>query len=184
MEQWYTLHTRLNAEYQVAVTLQKRGLEIYLPTIRSLQTQPDRVGKPFFPCYLFARIDFETTGLSQIQWTPGLRRLVSFDDRPAPLTDEFIKLIQDKLVELEKKLRYPASCFEPGETVRITAGPFQDMLAIFAGPTIPGRRVQVLLTILGQASQVHLDVTELDKAAPGASAPKPRPPRRTRGRGR
>ena len=145
MENWYTLHTKPNAEYQVATALQQRGLQTYLPELETVNPKRGRLKKPFFPCYLFMRVDFDCVGFSSVQWTPGLRRVVAFDHQPVPLPDEAIHLIRRRLGEIEASGGLPLHSFEPGETVRITDGPFRDMLAIFDRPTSSYERVQVLL---------------------------------------
>ncbi len=143
MKQWYTLHTKPNAEYQVVAVLQQRGVQTYLPEIEFPKTRKrQKKRKPFFPCYCFFKLDFEVAGLSNLQWTPGLRRIVAFDGQPAPLANELVDLIRHQLGELEASGQ-PTHSFKPGDTVRITGGPFRDMLAIFNGPTTPSKRVQV-----------------------------------------
>jgi transcriptional antiterminator RfaH len=184
MEQWYTLYTKPNAEYRAATALQKRGIQAYLPEIESLKTRQGRVRRPFFPCYLFARVDLEAVGLSRVQWTPGLRRIVAFDNWPVPLPDEVINLIQRKLDGINAVGGWSAHTFQPGDSVRITDGPLQGMLAIFEGPTTPAERVRVLLNILGHASRVHVPVADLEKAIATAETPMLVRSRRTRGRGR
>jgi len=109
---------------------------------------------------------------------------VTFDDQPASMPDEIVNLIQRKLGEIEDAGGWPAHSFKPGDTVRITDGPLQGVLAIFEGPTTPARRVRVLLTILGQARRAQVSVTDLEKASTGLVALPPKQPRRTRGRGR
>jgi transcriptional antiterminator NusG len=183
LEQWYALHTKPNAEYRVAAVLQKRGFYTYLPEIESVKVHQGRTKKPCFPCYLFVKTGFEALGLLQMEWTPGLRRVVAFDSRPVPLADEVIELIQHKLGENVSKGR-PVHNFKPGETVRIKTGPLQDMLAIFEGPTTPGMRVRVLLNILGQASRVQISTPDIEKVSADAKVPVPKRPRRTRGKGR
>lgn len=184
MKQWYTLHTKPNAEYQVASTLQQSEIEIYLPEIKVVKMGQQGQKKPFFPCYLFMNADIATGGLSFVQWTPGLRHIVAFDNRPVPLADEVIDLIRSNLREIEAHEGCSVHNFKPGEMVRIIAGPFQDMKAIFEGPTTPNKRVQVLLTFLGHASRMQVDVTDLEKAPPAAEVPIPQRLRRTRGQGR
>jgi transcriptional antiterminator RfaH len=184
MKQWYTLYTKPNAEYQVATALEQREFEIYLPEIEAVKTGQRGQKKPFFPCYLFMNADFETIGLSLVQWMPGLRHVVAFDNQPIPLANEVIELIRHKLGEIEPHLGRPAHNFKPGETVRISAGPFQDMLAIFEGPTTPEMRVRVLLNILGHTSRMLVSVADIEKAPVGVEAPTPKRPRRTRGQGR
>lgn len=185
MEQWYTLHTKPNAEHQVVATLQQREIETYLPEIVTPTANKGKRKLPFFPCYLFARIDLERVGFSAVQWTPGLRRLVAFDEQPVSLPAEVIELIRQQVDQLEAAGGLPLHNFKPGDTVRIKEGPFQNMLALFAGPTTPAQRVQVLLEILGHARRVKVAVTDLEKteAQLPPSTP-PKRPRRTRGQGR
>jgi transcriptional antiterminator RfaH len=184
MEHWYTLYTKPNAEYQVMDSLQKRGVQTYLPEIESHRTPAGRKKKPFFPCYLFIKVDFDRVGLSRVQWTPGLRRIVAFDSRPVPLPDEVIDLIRSKLGETDATGDSSAHTFHQGDRLRVTEGPLQGMLAIFEGPSTAAQRVRVLLDILGHASRAWIPVTGLEKAPPDAEAPAPKRPRRTRGRGR
>jgi len=186
MEQWYTLYTKPNAEYQVARALQQRGLETYLPELETVKPKTGRLKKPFFPCYLFIKVDFEIIGFSTIQWTPGLRGVVAFDHKPMPLPDEVIYLIRRKLGEIEASGGVPLHSFEPGDTVRITDGPFRDMSAIFDRPTRSHERVQVLLNILGSTSRAQIAVADLEKAPCRAERPAlaSKSLRRTRGRGR
>jgi transcriptional antiterminator RfaH len=184
MEQWYTLYTKPNAEYQVEVSLQKRGIQTYLPEIGLPSKGHERGKKPFFPCYLFIKVDFEKVGISQVQWTPGLRRVIAFDERPVPLSDEVVELIRRKVDGIEAAGSRLEHDFEPGEAVRITGGPLEGMPAIFDGPSTPAERVRVLLAFLGHASRAYVSVTDLEKAPPEAEAPSPKRPRRTRGRGR
>jgi len=185
MERWYTLYTKPNAEYQVVATLQQRDVQTYLPEMEMPKASgKGRRKKPFFPCYVFSKIDFEVVGVSQVQWTPGLRRIVSFDDRPVSLPDEVIDLIRRRLGEVEANNGRPIHTFKSSDTVRITGGPFRNMLAIFDGPTTPSERVQVLLNFLGHASRVQIDVHDLEGVLDGPQTPQPQQPRGTRGRGR
>jgi len=183
MERWYAVHTKPNAEYQTATALRRRGVETYIPELESPKHRNGRGKKPFFPCYLFARVDFEVTCLSQLQWTPGLRRVVAFDDHPVPLEDEVINLMRRKL-NGGSAYDQSAHDFHPGETVRITDGPLQGMMAIFEGPSTPAERVHVLLTFLGRARRAQVSTSDLENAGPGDEASTPKRSRRTRGRGR
>ena len=185
MQKWYTFHSKPNTEYQVEATLRQRGFQTYLPEIEV--AKPRRGNKktePLFPCYLFSKFDFEVVGNSQVQWVPGLRRIVSIDDRPIPLPDEAIDLIRRKLGEVKSAGSWPKHAFNPGDAVYIADGPFRDVEAIFEGPTTARERVQVLLNIFGRVSRMKVDVTKLKKADQGTKASKPKRPRRTRGRGR
>jgi transcription elongation factor/antiterminator RfaH len=184
MEAWYTLHSKPNAEYQVATTLMQHGIETYLPEIEVAKKQGRRHKKPFFPCYLFCLIDLKTVDLGNVRWVPGLRRIVTFDDQPIPVPDEVIDLVRYKLGEIETRGGFPNHSFKRGQMVRITQGAFQGMVAIFDEPTSPSERVQVLLDILGGTNRVQVKVADLETASAQAGSPTPKRPRRMRGRGR
>ena len=184
MKQWYALHTKPYAEYQVRSALQQRKIQTYLPEIATVQAGNLRSKKPFFPCYVFSRMDLEAISIRHIQWTPGLRHIVSFDDKPASLPDQIIELIQRKLGDFNISKGLPVHSFKPGDTVRITNGPLSDLHAIFEGPTSANDRVRILLDLLGQASRVQIDVADLEKVSDEDKQPKQKPPRRTRGGGR
>ena len=184
MKYWYCLHTKPNSEYVVANLLEQRGITVYLPRVSTPETEHGRQSSPFFPCYLFANIDFQVVDFSSVQWTPGLRRFVAFMGQPVPVPAALIDKIryaEDKYDATRANMRHN---FEPGETVRVTAGPLQDMFGLFEGPTTPSKRVEILLDIVGRLTRTQIDVTDLEKmsAVDGKSSTKR--PRRTRGRGR
>jgi len=61
----------------------------------------------------------------------------------------------------------------------VREGPLAGMEGIFEGPAGPAERVRILLRFLGECNRavVPLDILE-------GAAPRPHPPRRTRGKGR
>ena len=184
MRQWYTFHTKPNSEQQVMLVLEQSGIETYLPQLEIRISKTKRISKPFFPCYLFGKVNFELLPLSSVQWTPGLRRVVTIDNQPVAVREEMIKLIRHKLGEIDRKTGETAPFYKKGEPVYITGGPFQGMLAIFERWSTPRERVRVLLDILGQASRVQVEVTNLARPSEEAKGSLPKRPRRTRGRGR
>lgn len=179
MEKWYTLHTKPNCERRVERTLEQRGYSVYLPKLESDKSHKKGRSRPFFPGYLFVHVDPHKVNWSQFQWTPGLNRIVAFSGEPAVVPDNVIDYIRRQLRQFNEANRQQYGSFQPGDEVRITDGPFQDLVAIFDRSLTPKGRVQVLLTILGRASRVHLPADSLEKITP-----KPKRPRRTRGRGR
>lgn len=184
MNAWYTLYTRPQSEYQVAEALKHLGCETYLPE----SVQGGRK-QPFFPCYLFARLNFGQMEPTLRQWIPGLRWIVAFEGYPTQITDGIIELIRSRLERFQAAGEGSAGGFYPGESVHILQGPLKDTLAIFEGPSQPAERVQVLLTFLGQVRRVQVALSNLERVA-GATPVTPacRPSlkrvRRTRGRGR
>jgi transcription antitermination factor NusG len=198
MEKWYALHTKYHAEFRVAKALQEREFEVFLPEIsvasrgaaqgaaqKAAQRVPQEVTREsFFPCYLFAKLDLLTMSHSVWQWTPGLRGIVAFGGEPIAIPDQAIEAIKKQADQWSKQRIAPSQPFRQGEAVRIMEGPFEDMVAIFNGPSTPGKRVQVLLQFLGQLKRVWLDADLIERTSAAASRPDHKQPRRTRGRKR
>ncbi len=176
MEQWYTLHTRPHNETRVYRALSERGFALLLPMLPARKGKPP---EPLFPAYLFVRCDLEQVGSNAFDWIVGLRRLVTFDNKPAVMPDDAIDLIRTRLAEVEAQGGLPAHPFKPGDQVEIQSGPLAGLHAIFVGPSRPRDRVEIFVRFLGQANRAEVPVELLRPANP-----RPEQQRGTRGGGR
>ena len=174
---WYVLYTKPNAERQVTATLHERGIEVFLPTARKHHRRQWQEG-PLFPCYLFARVDLDRVGYSAVAWTPGLRRMVAFGDKPAVVPDDAIEMIRQRLAEIETQGGLPTHGFQPGDAVRFKDGPLRGLHAVFEGSMGPVERVWVLIQFLGEANRAEVPVADLE-GVPAIEGKRERP-RRTR----
>lgn len=164
MKNWYALYTKPNKEGHVESVLNSRGIETYLPTIEVYVRKRDaRVSRPFFPCYLFARIDFTTVSRSSISWTPGLRRIVSFGGQPTAVSEEIVSLIRERLTQVKEAGGLSKVIFKKGDVVRIKEGPLRDLDAIFEQHLSAAERVKILVNILGRLTPVEVEVDWLEK---------------------
>jgi transcriptional antiterminator RfaH len=159
MEHWYALYTKPKKEFQVNSLLEAQGIETYLPTVRRKARRRDRPRrKIYFPCYLFARLDFKVTPRSSVAWMPGIQRIVGFGDQPAVVADEIVELVRRRLEEVEE-IAYGS--FQQGDRVRITSGPLRDLEAVFDQPLSSADRVRILLEVMGRMMPVDLDGSQL-----------------------
>jgi transcriptional antiterminator RfaH len=159
MKHWYALYTKPRKERQVTALLQGQGIETYLPTVRRKirrRDRPDRI--VYFPCYLFARLDFQVVPRSSIAWMPGVRRIVSSGDQPAIVADEIVALIRRRLEDAEE-VGYGR--LKQGDRVRIASGPLRDLEAVFDQPLSATDRVRVLLTVMGRMTPVEIDYSQI-----------------------
>ena len=179
MEAWYVLYTKPRQEEAVAGQLGRRGLEVFLPQYTERRRGEAPRMQVLFPCYLFIRADLEAVGISALQWVPGVRRLVAFGGVPARVPEAAIAYIRRQLVQLEAQGGFPRARFRPGERVRVREGPLAGLEGIFEGPAGPAERVRILIRFLGECNRAVVPLEILEGVAP-----RPHPPRRTRGHGR
>ncbi|MGH2537031.1 MAG: transcription termination/antitermination protein NusG [Candidatus Promineifilaceae bacterium] len=185
VKQWYALHTKPRAERKVAHLIAAQELEIYLPEAPAVPSSRAAAVLPFFPGYMFIRLNLEQDDSARWRWTPGLRYLVGYGDEPTPIPDNVIGLVAAEVARWAAGSRVPLYDFQPGDLVRVREGPFADLIAIFEGPSTPSERVQVLLNSMQRAYRLRLDAANLEKMPAGPPpGPAGRRPRRTRGRGR
>lgn len=149
MRNWYVLHTMPHKERQVAWILRSRELEIFLPLLRVNPVNPRAAReRAYFPNYLFACVDLEVTGLSALQWTPGLRRLVEFGDQPAAVPENLITDLKRKLREIRAAGGLTLEGLQPGDSIRVTNGPFDGYRGILDERVAGADRVRVLLDVM------------------------------------
>ena len=178
MDAWYVLHTKPNQEALAARELARRGVTVFFPQYAERRRGEARL-RTLFPSYLFVRADLEVVGRSLLQWTPGLRGVVSFGGVPARMPEEAVALVRKQLARLEAMGGMPKARFQPGERVRLKEGPLAGLEAVFEGPAGPAERVRILVRFLGQANRAVVPADLLEGLLPAVH-----PPRRTRGKGR
>jgi transcriptional antiterminator NusG len=84
-------------------------------------------------------------------------------DRPAPITEKEANAILNRVQEGVDKPR-PKVLFEPGEVVRVTAGPFNDFNGVVEQVNYDKNKVRVAVQILGRSTPVELDFGHVEKA--------------------
>jgi transcriptional antiterminator RfaH len=159
-ERWFALYTKPHKEYLVQGLLHNQQVETYLPESAVAMRRRDRRStKPFFPHYLFARLDPHSDQMAKVRWTPGLRRIVSAGGQPVPIPNEVVAHIRHRLETMDEEM--PVSPFEHGAIVHVTRGPFEGLNAMFDRALSPEGRVRVLLEIMGRLVAADLNVEDL-----------------------
>lgn len=140
-----------------------QGFDAYIPEEPNKIQRRDRPPRrPFFPLYLFMRFPGGRL-LEDLQWTPGLRRIVTFGSRPALIPEEVINQIRHRLAVMESLREGP---FDKGERVRITRGPFRGLDAVFDRRLSRPDRVRVFLDFASRLEvPLELDIDGLGRRA-------------------
>lgn len=179
---WYVVHTKPQKELLAASMLAERlNLSVYLPEV--LQTYRRRLQpRPFFPRYLFVQADLNQVEPTAINTIPGVIRLVAFGDKPQALPPDLVNALHERIDAINAAGGLPRHDFQPGDRVRLTAGPLQGLEAVFEGPMRPSQRVLVLLEFLGRLQKTEVPIEYIERISSGQIAREHR--RTTRGRGR
>jgi len=157
---WFALYTKPHKEYLVRDLLCTKKIEVYLPEIAVKTKRRDRRGKrPFFPHYMFARLDPRDGMIAKLRWTPGLRSIVSMGGRPVPVSDEVVQEIRRRLAAMAQV--EPEERFRRGDVVRVMRGPFEGLDAVFDRKLSAEGRVRVFLEWMSRQVAAELDVEDL-----------------------
>lgn len=175
---WYVIHTKPQQELLASSMLEeRRHLTVFLPEVKQKYRGKMRL-RPFFPGYLFVEADLEVVEYTAINSTPGVIRLVAFEQRPLPLKPGIVEGIRQEVERINNEGGLPPVRYKEGESVRLKEGPLGGLQAVFVKHLRPKERVLVLLKFLGQENEVELDLSEIERASTV------RRKRRTRGGGR
>lgn len=147
--QWYALRVKARKEDVVWKQVQDRKMEVFYPRLRVHPVNlRSRKIKPYFPGYMFVRVDLQEIGLSTFQWMPYTSGLVSFGGEVATVPDNLIHAIRRRVEEIAAAGGEVFDGLKSGDMVQINYGPFAGYQAIFDAQ-IPGSdRVRVLLQLL------------------------------------
>jgi len=157
---WFALYTKPHKEYLVRDLLSAQKVEVYLPEIAVKTRRRDRREKrPFFPHYLFARLDLQDSIIAKLRWTPGLRRIVAMGGRPVPVPDEVVQEIRRRLATIAQV--EPEEPFRQGDVVHVMRGPFEGLDAVFDRRLSAQGRVRVFLQWMSRRVAAELDVEDL-----------------------
>lgn len=162
---WYVAET-LPAREEIAIqNLRRQQFISFYPRFRKLRRHARRQGtvlSPLFPGYVFIRFDPDRQPWHSINGTFGIRRLVSATNaRPQPIPEA---VIQHILARCQDDIARLLDSPEPGQSVRIIAGPFADKLALIEKLDGKGR-VRLLLDLLGGPCSVDMSLECLAPAA-------------------
>jgi transcriptional antiterminator RfaH len=151
---WSVVLVRPHSERLAKDNLERQGFEVYLPmavsTSPATAKTPARVSvRPFFPGYLFVRVDPLVDAWRKIFSTIGVKTLLLAGERPLAVRDALIEGIRQREEAGLIKMIDPSSVecrFKRGDKVkyRTEAG---DLDAVFVEPVDNGR-VTILLSIL------------------------------------
>lgn len=121
-DEWYAAYVKHHHEKKAAGLLDGKGMEVFLPTQKTVRKWKDRrktLVVPLFPGYLFVRCNLEKK--IAIVNTPGVFFLVESNGRPCPIPTNEIETLR-RVVECGTPAHSHAF-ISAGDRVRICSGP-------------------------------------------------------------
>lgn len=167
MRSWYVVQTKPRMEADAARNLERQGFDTYLPRYirrRRHARRIDTVRVPLFPAYLFVAFDVDADRWLAIRSTTGVRHLLSRGDLPLVVPPTILQEIKGREGADGLVLVDYSRMFQRGESIRVTAGPFQDCLGLFEARS-DRERVFVLMTLLGRSVQIAVPTVAIERAA-------------------
>jgi transcriptional antiterminator NusG len=172
---WYVVHAYSNFENKVKASLEERiklqGLEgkfgkVMVPTeevVEMREGQRRRSERKFFPGYVLVQMELDDETWHLVKEVPRVLGFIGgSSDRPAPITDKEADSILNRVEEGADKPR-PKTLFEPGEVVRVIDGPFNDFNGVVEKVNYDKSKLNVAVQILGRATPVELDFSQVEK---------------------
>ena len=155
---WLLAYTKPRQESLAEENLRRQGFELFCPQLRVQKLRRRRwvwLEEPLFPRYLFVG------AAAGVSWSPvrstlGVVSLVRFGGRVAEVPPDLIESLR---VAAEGPVAF-RPLFQQGQRVRIVAGEFATLEAVFdvaEGET----RAAVLLDLLGRQNRVKVGVDDL-----------------------
>lgn len=165
---WYVLRCEPQQERSAAGHLIGRRFKTYLPeiprwTTRGVRRKKVQVMVPMFPGYLFVRLGpvSDRGRWGEAASTPGIHSFMRLDDSYAIVSDNDMKRVLE-VEQGERKPKEKARPYARGETIRIGEGPFTGFNAQIIRLEEQDR-ITVLLNLLGRATPVSLESSQIEK---------------------
>jgi transcription antitermination factor NusG len=153
---WCALYTRHQHESTVAKILATKGVEVFLPTYKTVHRWKDRnklLELPLFPGYVF--FAYEAERRIQILSTPGVHTILTAGKNlPAVISDEEILAIRRAVASPLRVLPHPY--LKGGDVVRIKSGPLEGLEGVVSRSK-DAFRVVLSVEMLGKSAAVEID---------------------------
>jgi transcriptional antiterminator NusG len=179
-KQWYVVHTLTGQENRVRDSLLARRKqeemedalgEVIVPTERVSEVRKgvrSTSMRKFFPGYVLVNLalyDGERK-LWDKAWyfvrdTPGIIGFLG-GEKPVPLPPSEVEVILNQVEERREKVK-PRVTFEPGETIKITDGPFLNFNGVVEEVDPHRGKLKVSVAIFGRSAPVELEYWQVER---------------------
>jgi transcriptional antiterminator RfaH len=164
-QRWYVVNTQPRRELRAVEHLTRQEFVTFCPCVRRVVTHARKrttALSPLFPNYVFVRLDLSRDHWRKVNGTRGVVRLLASGDAPLPVPRGVVEELELKTT-VDGEMDWTSS-FRSGDRVRISTGPFANLVGVLEHLDAAGR-VKVLLDLLGRSVCVALRGDALQPAA-------------------
>jgi len=180
-KQWFVLHTLTGQEQKVKRSIEARVRieemgeyigEVVIPTEKVSEVKngvKTTVTRKFFPGYVLINLVLYDDSRTVVEptWrflkeTAGVIGFIG-GERPMPLSAAEVDAIVNQAAEKKEKVK-PKVQFEPGETVKITDGPFMSFNGTVDEVDPDRGKLKVSVAIFGRSAPVELEYWQVERA--------------------
>jgi transcriptional antiterminator NusG len=186
-QSWYVVHTYSGYEDKVRTNLEQRiksmdaediVFKVVVPSVDEIEIRDGQrrtVPRKIFPGYVLVQMitlrqeDATATeqekALSSKGWTvvrnsPGVTGFVGSGTAPTPLDEAEVRSIMKQMRSDEPVVKIG---FQPGQSVRVTDGPFAEFVGTVEEINMEKGKVRVLVSIFGRETPVELDFLQVER---------------------
>jgi transcriptional antiterminator NusG len=173
-KRWYIVHAYSNFENKVAQAIKDRakqqGLthlfdEVLVPSEEVIEVRRGRkfhTDRKFFPGYVLVKMEMTDAAYVLIKNTPKVTGFLGADNKAFPISEEEAMRILNQ-VQTGVESPKPTVSYEIGETVKVSAGPFESLLGKVEEVDEERARLKVAVSIFGRETPVELGFAEVQK---------------------
>ena len=161
---WYAVHTRSRFEQKVYDGIYGKSIEIFLPRIQVMSRRKDRRKKilvPLLPGYIFVHTDLNVEEYWEIIKTVGVVRMVGFEGKPVPASDEEISSLM--ILDGTDRTVQNRAFMKRGDRVMIMEGPLKGLTGFYLRHKGSYDRVVVSIELLHRSLVVEVEDWALEK---------------------
>jgi transcriptional antiterminator NusG len=136
---WFVIHTHSGHEERVKKNLEQRMKlmdaeaeisQVVVPTEDEVEVRSGQrrtIAKKILPGYVLIQMKLSDQSWDMVRNTPGVTGFVGGGGKPVPLREAEIDQIMKQMTVESPKVKIG---FKPGQSVRVTDGPFTDFVGI------------------------------------------------------
>ena len=167
---WFVVHTYSGHENKVAVTLKQRAeslgftnriFKIMIPSQQKIiisEGKKRKVDERLFPGYILVQMVMSDDAWHVVRSTRGVTGFVGTGTTPTPIpeteVDTLTKFMKMDAPKFEAK-------FQVDDSVKITDGPFIDLLGKVIEVNDDQGKVKILISVFGRETPVELDFLQV-----------------------